>query len=117
MAIRVQTQDDVVFGIMVAEVVVTHGRLQKAGAAPIIRPLSSPVTIPAGQRLLLPDGMMDVVYPSGELGNAHIRAVIDDYYVGETFMYDAMVDASTPVSDSGYAQQTYSNWAISEEAD
>ena len=193
MAIRVQTQDDINFGIMAAEVPVTHLRAQKAGANPIVVPLakvtainvtapgagytsppgveitggagtgatayavvaggavtaikvisggsgytSAPmvalsggggagatvvatvgenVTVPAGQRLRLPAGAFDVVYVAGELGNPHLRAAVEPYWSNEEFQVDAMTDANTPVADTGYAQQAYRNWAVSEEAD
>ena len=117
MAIRVQTQDAVVFGTMAADVTVTHGRFQKAGAAPVVRPLAATLSVTAGQRLRVPAGMLDVVYPAGELTNAHMMAVVNPYWDGQVFQLDLMTDATTVVSDSGYGQQTYQNWAISQEAD
>ena len=117
MAIRVQTQDDVVFGTMSASVTATHGRWQKAGAEPVVRPLAANVTAGAGERLRIPSGMMDVVYPAGETNNTHMRALVDPYWDGATFQLDLMTDSTTVIADSGYAQQTYSNWAISEETD
>ena len=117
MAIRVQTQENLIFGVVAAETTVTHGRFQKAGAVPVVKQLAAPVTAPAGERLRIPSGSLDIVYPSGETTNAHMRALIDPYWGGEAFQVDLMTDDSTVVSDSGYAQQTYSNWAISTEND
>ena len=117
MAVRVQTQDNLAFGVMDAEVIATHARFQKAGAAPVVRQLTAPVTVGADERLRIPAGSLDVVYPAGELNNTHLRALIDPYWDGEAFEVDMMTDDSTVIADSGYSQQTYSNWAISEEND
>lgn len=118
MAIRVQTQADVVFGTMAAAVTATHGRFQKAaGLVSVVRPLAANVTAAAGERLRIPSGMLDVVYPAGQLTNTHMLAVVNPYWEGETFQLDLMTDDSTVIADGGYSQQTYSNWAISQEAD
>ena len=117
MAVRVQTQDDVAFGIMAAAVTATHVRVQKAGAAAVVKQLTAAVTAAIGERLRIPSGDLDVVYPAGETTNVHMRAMTDPYWAGETFQLDLMTDDSTVISDSGYSQQTYSNWAISNEND
>ena len=117
MAIRIQTRDHLVFGIMAAGVTATHAKFQKAGADPIVKQLTDPVTAAAGERLRIPSGSLDVVYPAGETNNTHMRALLDPYWDGEAFQVDLMTDDSTVVADTGYSQQTYSNWAISEEND
>ena len=117
MAVRVQTQDDLDFGIMSAEVIATHSRFQKAGAAPVVKQLEAPVTVEAGDRLRILSGDLDIVYPSGETTDTHMRALIDPYWDGEIFQIDMMTDGSTVIADLGYTQQTYSNWEISEEVD
>ena len=117
MAIRVELGQDLSFGTMSAEVMVTHGRFQKAGAVPVVKQLAAVVTVPAGRRAQVPDNMLDVVYPAGELTNAHVRAVVELYWSTETFQIDLMTDADTVVNDSGYSQQTNDDWDISEEAD
>ncbi len=117
MAIRIQTQDDVIFGTMAAAVTATHGRFQKAGVAPVVRALAASVTAAAGERLRIPSGLMDVVYPAGQLNNTHMLAVLNPYWDGETFQLDLMTSSTAVITDTGYSQQTYSNWAISEEAD
>ena len=117
MAIRVQLGQDLSFGTMSAEVVATHGRFQKAGAVPVVKQLAAAVTVAAGRPARVPAGMLDVVYPAGELTNAHVRAVVEPYWDGETFQIDLMTDANTVVNDSGYGQQTNNDWDISEEAD
>ena len=117
MAIRVQTQDDVIFGTMAAAVTATHGRFSKAGAAPVVRTLAASVSVSAGERLRVPSGMLDVVYPAGQLTNTHLLALVNPYWDGETFQLDLMTSSTVVIADTGYSQQTYSNWAISEEAD
>lgn len=119
MSIRVQTQDDVDFGVMAAEVTVTHFRIQENdGSNPVILPLSGGGrTIPAGQKLQLLSGDLDFIYPAGGFNNAHMRAVVEPYYSGETFKLDILTDAATVVNDAGYSQQTYSNFGITEEDD
>ena len=117
MAVRVQTQDDVAFGIMAAAVDVTHVRFQKAGATPVVKALASTLSVAAGRRLRVPSGDFDVVYNSGDLTNAHMQALIDPYWDGETFQLDCMTSSTVVVADSGYSQQTYSDWAISTESD
>ena len=117
MAVRIQTQDDLAFGVMTDAQNVTHARFQKAGAAPVVRQLNAAVAVAAGERLRIPSGSLDVVYPAGQTNNTHMRAVLDPYWDGEEFQVDMMTDDSTVIDDTGYAQQTYSNWAISEEAD
>ena len=118
MAIRIQTQDNLIFGVMAdASVTATHGRFQKAGAAPVVKQLTAPITAAVGERLRVPSGSFDVVYLAGETNNLHMRAVLEPYWDGEAFQVDLMTDDMTVVSDSGYSQQTYSDWAISQEND
>ena len=117
MAIRVQTQDALVFGFMDTAVVATHARFQKADAVPVVKQLSAPVNVAADERLRIPVGMLDVVYVAGELTNAHVMVVVQPYWDGETFQVDLMTDANTVIADAGYSQQTYSNWSITAEVD
>ena len=119
MAVRVQTQADINFGNMAAQVTATHARFQKPGASPrpVVRQLAAPVTVAAGAPLLLPNGLMDIVYPAGDLNNTHLRGLIDPYWANQNFQIDMMTDANTVVADANYRQQTYSNWSITEEAD
>ena len=117
MAIRVQTQDIMVFGILEADTAVTHGRVQKAGAAPVVRALSAAVNVAAGERLRISTGMFDIVYPAGQLNNVHMMAIVSPYWAGETFQVDMMTDTNTVVATTGYAQQEYSNWSITAESD
>lgn len=117
MAIRVEPNADLDFGIMSAAVAVTHTRVQKAGAAPTVRPLGATLNVGAGERLRIPATAFDAVYPDGQFSRAHMDAVIKCYWEGETFQVDCMTDANTPVADRGYSQIEHSSWNITQEAD
>ena len=117
MAVRVQTSAALVFGIMASSRTATHARFQKSGAAPVVRQLTASVTAAAGERLRIPTGDLDIVYPVGQTTNTHMRALIDPYWDSETFQIDLMTSATAVISDTGYSQQTHSGWAISEEND
>ena len=118
MAIRVEPGADMTFGIMAdGSVTATHGRFQKAGADPVVRPLTAAVTAAVSERLRIPANMFDVVYPAGELNNDHMDAVVRAWWDGETIQVDLMTDATTVVADSGYAQAEHSGWTFTNEAD
>lgn len=118
MAIRVEPGAAMLFGVMAdASVTATHGRFQKAGADPVVRPLTAAVTAAVGERLRVPINMFDVVYPAGETNNEHMDAVARAYWDGETIQVDLMTDDSTVVADSGYAQATHNGWTFTAEAD
>ena len=118
MAIRVENSGDIILGIMVdGQVVATHGRFQKAGVAPVVRPLDADVTAEIGERLRIPSGSMDVVYPAGEANNDHMDAVVRPYWESETFQIDLMTSSTVIVADSGYTQATHDSWVITQEAD
>ena len=118
MAIRVQTQGDINFGVMAAAQRVTHIRIQQNDDAnPAVKELAAPVDVAAGRELIIPSGEFDLVYPAGETNNNHISAMVTPYFNGVTFKLDALTDATTVVNDTGYSQQTYSNWSITQEAD
>lgn len=119
MAVRIQTQADINFGNMGAQVTATHIRFQKPGAnpRPVVRQLAAPVTVAAGAPLILPSGLLDIVYVAGDLNNTHLRGLIDPYWANQSFELDMLTDANTVVADAGYNQRTYQNWSITEEAD
>ena len=110
MAIRVEPSSDLIFGVMAGAVGVTHTRVQKAGAAPIVRPLGSTLNVPAGGQLQIPSTMFDIIYPKGQLSRAHMKALVEAYWDGETFQIDCMTAADTVVADANYSQQTHNAW-------
>ena len=123
MAIRVDTSGDIIFGIMSAQVTVTHARFRRASddGQPVIYTLPANVVANANEGLRIRSGMFDLVYKAGPLGNTHMKAVVESYWGAAgsrvAFEVDLMTDDSTVVTDSGYSQQSYSAWAITEEAD
>ena len=116
MAIRVENDGNLSFGIMTAQQVISHVRLTK-GALAMTVALGSNVTCDAGERLRIPNDGFDVLYPSGDLTDAHMDAVVKSYWDGETFMIDALTNSTTVVSDTGYSQVSHSGWTFGTEAD
>ena len=118
MAVRVEPGAAMLFGVMAdASVTVTHARVQKAGADPVVRPLTADVTAAVGERLRVPVAMFDFVYPAGELNNDHMDAVVRGWWDGEEIQVDLMTDDSTVVADSGYSQAEHDGWTFTSEAD
>ncbi|MCY4470293.1 MAG: hypothetical protein OXC08_16385 [Thiotrichales bacterium] len=126
MAIRVQTQADINFGMAAAAVVVSHVRAQDAdNTTPLIKELPVAIQIAAGAPMRIPSGLLDFVYPAGELSNDHMLEVLRPHWGdadadgngNRNMRIDLMTDAATPVAVGGYNQQQYANWGISAEAD
>ena len=118
MAIRVEPGAALVFGVLTAApVTATHARIQKAGADPVVRPLTANVTAAVGERLRVPVNMFDIVYPAGQLNNDHMDAVVRAWWEGETIQVDLMTSAAAVVAASGYAQATHDAWTFTSEAD
>ena len=117
MAVRVEPDATIAFGTMGAAVDVTHVRVQKAGADAIVRSLTTTLSVPNGSALQIPSTSFDVVYPQNQVGNDHMEAVVNAYWSGEEMQIDCMTDDSTPLTTSGYSQQTNDAWTITTEAD
>ena len=119
MAIRVQNGAALSFGVMEAQVRVTHTRVRRGTTGQIVRTdaLSSAVNVAAGERLRIPSGDIDIVYPDGELERDHMDALVKAYWDGEDFAVDCLTAANTVVADDGYEQQVHSGWTFTKEAD
>ena len=117
MAYRVQTQEKINFGVMSAEKTASHVRFSRSGFDSVTLALTASITVPSGDRMIISSGMFDIVYKSGALPDAHIQDLINPFWDGEDVMLDMMSDSTTVVDDSGYSQQTYSNWSITQESD
>lgn len=124
MAVRVDTQDNIDFGILVgANISVTHVRFRRASdnGQPVVVQLGAAVPVATNQGMRIPSGSFDLVYKSGPLTNAHMLAVIESYWGtsgSRTEMdIDLMTNSTTVVGDAGYSQQQYDNWAVSTEND
>ena len=123
MAVRIEPNADIEFGTMGAAVDVTAVRVRPTAstADPILRRLSSTLSVPNGSALQIPAGSFDVVIPSGEIGNDFMEWLVTQGWTTTTSMQvDCMTGASgseAVVAVSGYSQQTVTAWTISTEAD
>lgn len=116
MAVRVQTQDDLLFGVMTTRRTATHVRIQRDGIVLLTKELTTPVTAEAGEGIRLPSGQLDFVHATGADGtDDYVRALVDSYWKQQLFQLDLLSDASTVIQDSGYNSQSYANWQISNE--
>ena len=77
--------------------------------------------MPNGSALQIPAGSFDVVIPSGEIGNDFMEWLVTQGWTTTTSMQvDCMTGnagSETPVTTTGYSQQTVTAWTISTEAD
>ena len=125
MGIKVSSQDDMNFGIASARLVITHMRFRRGrdDAQPVVIQLGTPVVIEATKGMTIRTARFSIKYLAGKLGNAHIREMVRLYWqerpsnAGTIMEVDLLTAADTVVADSGYGQQSYSNWLIEEEAD
>ena len=122
MAVRVQNGADINFGTFGAAATVTHIRIRRASdnGQPVVKALASSVAVAANTPFQIDENNLDILYPSGDLTDAHMKAVVESYWgVGGTLNMeiDAMTDATTVVAVSGYSQQSTSDWGISTETD
>lgn len=118
MAIRVQNGAAVNFGTLATETTITHARMSYGGGVVCTRPLTTPRTIAAGGQAEFAIGEIDIVFPANQLVNAGYNNILADAFDGtHEFNVDAMTDAVTVVSASGYAQQAEANWNLSSEND
>ena len=117
MAVKVENGAAAIeFGTMGAQVTVTHVRIMKSGGSQpaLVKELGSEVVVNAQERLRIPGNDLDIIHITGEEGtDAYLTALLTPYWGGgESFLVDCMTDANTPVSTSGYSQQTVSNFTI-----
>jgi len=122
MAIKVATRAEIDFGTFGAAATVTHVRLRPAATAQqaargFVIALTTPAAVGANAEFSLPSGDIQVVYPSGDLPDSHVQAAVGPLWSGVSWQIDAMTSATTPVSVSGYSQQTYSGWTVTTEPD
>lgn len=125
MAIKFENDGELNFGNAGAQVVITHGRVKKTGAnnnTRVVRPLSSPITIPSGQPIKIADGDIDLVFPTGQListdDHKFMAAVVTAYLAATSSIeVDLMTSTTAVISVSGYSMQTHTAWTVTEEAD
>ncbi len=123
MAIRVENGAGLNFGTFGAAATVSHIRIRRGSddGQPVVKALGTPVTVAVNEQFAINPGNLDIVYPAGDLTNAHMLALVEGYW-GTTgsrtsMEIDAMTDASTVVSVSGYAQQSTNDWDVTQEND
>ena len=117
MAVKVENGAAAIeFGTMGSQVTVTHVRVVKTGNSQpaLVKELGSAVTVNAQERLRIPGNDLDILHITGDDGtDAYLTALLTPYWAGgESFLVDCMTDATTPVSVSGYSQQTVSNFGV-----
>ena len=121
-----QTRADVNFGNAGAAETATHVRIREADdTVPLVKQLPNPIQFAVGAPMRIPLGLLDVVYPAGELTNEHMNEVVAPYWgdndldgVGDKAMeVDLMTDANTAFAIAGYNQQAVANWSITQEND
>ena len=118
MAVRIQNGEEIDFGTLAAETAITHARVSVGGSILFTRPLTTARTIAAGGGARFNVGDIDIVLPSNELQDAGYKALLDMALDGTTVMtVDAMTDASTIVSASGYTQGSSTDWNLTTEND
>ena len=115
MAIRVQTQNDVTFGPINADITVTHLRITADGDS-TVKSITN-IDVADGDDVVFDSGEIDLLAPSGDWGNDLMNNAINGYWDGKSATIDLMTSATQVVTASGYTAQTYDNWAISSEAD
>ena len=120
MAIRIEPTADIEFGTMGAAVEVTHVRVRPTAATTkaMVRPLDSTLSVPDSGALQIPSASFDVVIPSGQIGDTFMDWLVKSGWDTTTsFQVDCMTDDSTPVTTSGYSQQTVTSWTVTTEDD
>ena len=123
MAVRIEPDADIEFGTMGAAVDVTAVRVRPTASTSdaILRRLASTLSVPNGSALQIPAGSFDVVIPSGEIGNDFMEWLVTQGWSSSTSMQvDCMTGnagSETPVTTTGYSQQTVTAWTVSTEAD
>ena len=118
MAIRIQSRADINFGSAGAAVVVTHIRIRESDDSnPVVKQLPVAIQVANGAPMRIPSGLLDLVYPAGDFTNGHMNDIMSPYWTNKAMEIDLMTSINAVVAVTGYAQQTYSNWAISQEAD
>ena len=118
MAVRVRNSAVLDFGIVTAAVTATHIRGQRTTDTDdrfLIDALD--VAAQAGNRLTVPIGGVDILFPDGGISRHLNRSMVDDYFDSEEYQIDLLTDATTVVATGGYSQQTHDAWNITEQAD
>ena len=116
MAVRVQNGEALNFGTFTGTVTVTHARIGHGSTTLVVRPLAAERTVNSGAALEFIAGDIDLVFPSGQLEDTGLSALLGTYF-SQSVWVDLMTGPTTVVSDSGYSRQTSSTWTRNVESD
>ena len=117
MAIQVSNPSQVNFGTVTGSHTITHIRFREANNDEIAtKQLDSSVSVVANNALTIDMNDIDLIYEDGQFPDSHIEKVVKLFYgaTGQTSVkVDLLTNSTTPVSDSGYTQQTVTGWTYS----
>lgn len=119
MTIRIKNGDDINFGAFGAAATVTHVRVRRASddAGAVVIALREAVAVAQNNEFQIDTGKLIIDHPEGNVGVPYVRKLVEGFWGsgGSTSMeVDAMTDATTVVSVTGYSQQTTADWDLSE---
>ena len=120
MAARVQNGATLTFtsGGAAAQITASQFRLVDGSTEVLAwKNLTAEIVVNAGDPLTVEEGDIDVVYPSGDLTDAHIEEMVTAVYTGGTGVTVQLGTGSAVISDSNYSNQTTTDWDISTESD
>ena len=126
MAFRVRNGSDLLFGLITASggasAVAVRFRKGSDDSNPVIKALGSTLTVTQNSQFRIPEHMLSVTYPTGDLTDGHMEAAVKPYWDGVAFEIDMMSamsskTAGTPVAAAGYAQQSTNDWDFDTPAD
>ena len=122
MAVQIANGAAINFGTFGAAATVTHIRFRRGSddGQPVVKALATAKAVGNGEEFEIPEGGLTVRYPSGDVTDAHMRALVEGYWgTGGSLSVeiDAMTNATTPVAVTGYSQQTTNDWDVTTPAD
>ena len=118
MGIRIENADDINFGTLDTQTVLTHGRVSVGAVVLGTEPLSEQITIKAGGSAENGPGSIDLLFPSNRLEDDGFSAFLALALNGRNVLQvDMMTSETQVVQTNGYAQQETANWTRTIEPD
>ena len=118
MAVRVSNGAAENFGTFATEVDVSHFRGTIGTTEFFTAALTTARTVAADGQAEFAIGELDLLFPSGDFGDAGYSAFLALALDGtNVVLVDLLTDATTVVSASGYSQQDVTNWTRATEVD
>ena len=120
--VKVTNENDINFGTITGVHTITHIRVrrQSDNGQPMTTALTSSVTTSAQNALILNSEDLDFNYNNGNFTNAHFRQCVNGYWGINTDLsmkVALLTNANTELVDTGYREQTVSEWTITQDAD